>query len=56
MTHTELRNNLNAIFMLTALIGVILYFALPEYHIIGLVVIGAGMLVKIAEFFIRFML
>ncbi len=55
MTHAELRNNLNAAFLLLALVGLILYFALPGSHIVGLVVIGIAMIVKIVEFFIRFM-
>ena len=55
MTHSELRNMLNAIFLLTALIGIILYFSFPEQHIIGLAVIGIAMIVKIVEFFLRFL-
>ena len=51
----EVRNILNTVFMLLALIGVIIYFAVPAHHVIGLVVIGIAMIVKIAEFFIRFM-
>jgi len=51
----QVRNALNTIFMLLALVGIVLYFAVPAHHIIGLVVIGVAMVVKIAEFFIRFM-
>lgn len=51
----EVRNALNTIFMLLAIVGVVLYFAVPAHHIIGLVVIGVALVVKIAEFFIRFM-
>jgi len=51
----ELRNTLNTLFMLLALVGVVLYFAIPAHHIIGLVVIGVALVVKIVEFFIRFM-
>lgn len=51
----EVRNALNTVFMLLAIIGVVLYFAVPAHHVIGLVVIGVAMVVKIAEFFIRFM-
>ena len=50
-----LRNNLNTAFLLLALVGVVLYFAFPAYHIIGWVVIVIAMLVKVVEFFIRFM-
>ena len=56
MQNTEqVRNALNTIFMLLALVGVVLYFAVPAHHIIGLVVIGVAMVVMIAEFFIRVM-
>ncbi|MBO4907387.1 MAG: hypothetical protein J5486_10240 [Bacteroidaceae bacterium] len=55
MTRSDLRNTLNALFMLIALIGVILYFSFPEQHIIGLAVIGVAMIVKIVEFFLRFL-
>ncbi|MCR4994748.1 MAG: hypothetical protein K6A32_05130 [Bacteroidales bacterium] len=51
----EVRNTLNTVFMLLALIGVVLYFAIPAHHVIGLVVVGVALVVKIAEFFIRFM-
>ncbi len=51
----QVRATLNTVFMLLALIGLIIYFAFPAHHIAGLVIIGVGMLAKIAEFFIRFM-
>ncbi len=51
----EVRNILNTLFMLLALIGVVVYFAFPAHHVVGLVIIGVGMVLKIAEFFIRFM-
>ncbi len=51
----ELRNTLNTLFLLLALIGLVLYFAFPAHHIIGLVVIGVGMVLKVIEFFVRFM-
>jgi len=49
------RNALNTIFMLLALVGVIVYFAVPTHHVIGLSIIGVALVVKIVEFFIRFM-
>ena len=52
----ELRNTLNTIFLLLTIIGLVLYFAIPAHHIIGLIVIGIGMIVKVVEFFVRFML
>lgn len=55
MSHSELRNTLNAIFMLLALVGVVLYFAMPSNHIVGMGIIAVALVVKIAEFFIRFM-
>lgn len=51
----ELRNTLNTLFLLLAIIGMVLYFAFPAHHIWGLIVIGIGMVLKVAEFFIRFM-
>jgi hypothetical protein len=51
----KVRNILNTVFLLLALIGVVVYFAFPAHHIIGLVVIGIAMIIKVAEFFIRFM-
>lgn len=51
----NVRNILNTLFMLLALVGVVVYFAFPAHHIIGIVIIGIGMVLKIAEFFIRFM-
>ena len=51
----QLRNNLNTVFLLLALIGVVLYFAFPAHHLIGWIVIAIAMVVKIVEFFIRFM-
>ncbi len=54
MNREEVRNNLNTLFLLLALIGVILYFAWPAHHVVGLVVIAVAMVIKIIEFFIRF--
>ena len=43
------------VFMLLALVGVIVYFAVPAHHVIGLIIIGVAMVIKTVEFFIRFM-
>ena len=51
----ELRNTLNTVFLLLALVGLVLYFAIPDHHIFGIIVIAIGMIVKVVEFFIRFM-
>ena len=50
----EVRNILNTVFMLLALIGVVVYFAVPAHHVIGLAIIAVALVVKIVEFFIRF--
>lgn len=49
------RKVLNVVFLVLALVGIILYFWSPDKHIAGLMVIAVGMIVKIVEFFIRFM-
>lgn len=49
------RNVLNTLFLLCGLVGVILYFAFPEQRITGMAIIGAGMFLKIIEFFLRFL-
>lgn len=51
----EVRNILNTVFMLLALIGVVIYFAIPAHYIIGLAIIAIALVIKIVEFFIRFM-
>lgn len=51
----EVRNILNTVFMLLAFIGVVIYFAFPAHHIFGLVIIAIALVIKIVEFFIRFM-
>ena len=50
----ETRNNLNTLFLLLALVGVVLYFAMPAHNLIGLAVIAIAMIIKVVEFFIRF--
>lgn len=47
-----LRNTLNGVFMVLAIIGVLIYCFSDQF--IGVIIIGAGMLVKMAEFCIRF--
>lgn len=51
----KVRNILNAIFMICAVAGVILYFAWPDNRITGMAVIGGAMCFKIIEFFLRFL-
>lgn len=55
MDRDNVRAILNTLFMILAIIGLILYFCYPSHHIYGLAVIAVGMVLKIAEFFIRFM-
>jgi hypothetical protein len=55
VNYSQLRNTLNTVFMLMALVGVVTYFAFPAHHIAGLVIIGVALVVKVVEFFIRFM-
>lgn len=54
--HEQLRKVLNILFMALALIGVVLYFRMPDNHLYGMGVIAAGMVIKMVEFFVRFML
>ena len=51
----EVRNILNTVFLLLALVGVIVYFAFPAHHLIGIIIVGIAMVIKTVEFFIRFM-
>ena len=55
VTVDKARGVLNAGFLACAVAGLILYFAMPENHWIGIIVIGAGMFLKVIEFFLRFL-
>ena len=56
MNTEKVRQVLNFAFLVLALVGIVLYFYLPsDKHIYGMSVIAASMLLKIVEFFIRFM-
>lgn len=52
----QVRSVLNTLFLIAAAFGLILYFALPENRILGMGIIGGGMILKIIEMFLRFML
>ena len=54
--HTRIRQILNSVFLVLAAIGLVMYFWNDSNHIYALIVIGVGMLLKIVEFFIRFVL
>lgn len=56
LNRDKIRNLLNLLFLAGAAIGVVLYFALPESRFTGLSIIGVAMLLKVIEFFLRFML
>ncbi|MEE1088569.1 MAG: hypothetical protein UIC63_06360 [Bacteroidaceae bacterium] len=50
------RKFLNIAFLIVAAIGCMLYFCMPENHIPGMVVIAAGMILKVIEIFMRIMM
>ncbi len=50
----KVRQALNLIFLAFAVVGFILYFQ-KDYRETGIMVIVVGMVVKVVEFFIRFM-
>ena len=54
--HTRIRQILNSAFLLLAAIGLVMYFWDDTHHTYALAVIAFGMLLKIVEFFIRFVL
>ena len=51
----QMRRVLNTLFLILAVVGVVLYFAMPDRHLVGIAVIGAGMFLKIIEFLLRFL-
>ena len=56
VSHTKIRQILNSLFLLLAIIGLAMYFLNDNNPTDALIVIGVGMLLKIVEFFIRFVL
>lgn len=54
--HTRIRQILNSVFLLLAAVGLVMYFWDNNHHSYALAVIAVGMLLKIVEFFIRFVL
>ena len=54
--YTRIRLILNSAFLILAAIGMVVYFWDDNHHIYALAIIAVGMLLKIAEFFIRFVL
>ena len=55
MSIESVRSILNVLFLVCAAVGLVLYFALPDRHLVGICVIGGGMFLKIIEFFLRFL-
>lgn len=53
---TRLRAILNTIFLLLAAVGLVAYFWDDQHHSFALITISVGMLVKVAEFLVRFLL
>ncbi len=52
---TKIRQILNVLFLILAVAGLIVYFFMPEGKHMGWILIGIGMILKIAEFFLRFL-
>ena len=50
---TKARPILNALFLILAAIGLVMYFFVGENHVPGLIVIAVGMLFKVIEFILR---
>ena len=51
----RLRQILNTVFLVLAAIGLVWYYTDSEHRLWALGVIGVGMLLKIVEFFVRFL-
>lgn len=54
--YDSLRNYLNGVFLVLAAIGLILYFSSEEHKFLAWGIIGVGMVLKVVELFIRFVL
>ena len=50
---SKARPILNALFLILAAIGLVMYFFVGENHVPGLIVIAIGMLFKVVEFILR---
>jgi len=55
MDTTTIRKILNVVFLVLAVVGLALYFFLPEKRSLGWLLIAIGMVLKIIEFFLRFL-
>ena len=54
-SHDKARRWLNTVFLLLAAVGLVWFYSDDTHRPLALAVIGAGMLLKIVEFFLRFM-
>ncbi|MCR4920780.1 MAG: hypothetical protein K5945_03610 [Bacteroidaceae bacterium] len=54
-SHDAARRYLNTIFLLLAAVGLVWFYSDDNHRLAALTVIGIGMIVKIVEFFLRFM-
>ena len=54
MNRKELRNLLNTLFLVGFVIALILYISMPDNRTAFLVVCGISMVIKIAEYYVRF--
>ncbi len=50
---TKARTVLNTLFLILAAIGLVMYFFGGEKHVPALIVIAAGMVLKVVEFILR---
>ena len=53
--YQKTRRTLNTLFLLFAAIGLIWYYADDTHHAYALSIIALGMLLKVIEFFLRFL-
>ena len=54
MNRKDLRNLLNTLFLVGFVIALILYISMPDNRTSFLVVCGISMVIKIAEYYVRF--
>ena len=54
-SHDKVRRILNIAFLLLAAVGLIWFYTDEQHHTMALIVIASGMVLKIVEFFLRFL-
>ncbi len=55
ITRYKVRTVLNWLFLLAAVVGLVVYFLVPESRVTGLLIVFAGMVLKMVEFALRFL-